>query len=163
MIKLKYVLLSSLLMATLIGCGGSGFPKTFKVSGTVKLGGKPVDGALVTFQPSGEGKSAVGSTNDKGEFKLSTFGPGDGALPGSYKVTITKTSAPTVTAKPTTPPGTLASGDLGADYAPPSGSDGSKGVVAPKNMLPAKYASDATSGLIATVVESNTNSFDFDL
>ena len=78
-------------------------------------------------------------------------------------MTITKTSAPPVTAKPTAPPGTLASGDLAAAYAPPSGSDGSKGGSAPKNVLPAKYASDATSGLIATVVENNTNSFDFDL
>ena len=66
MIKLKYVLLSSLVLATLLGCSDSGFPKTYKVSGTVKLGGKPVDGALVTFQPSGDGKSAVGSTNDMG-------------------------------------------------------------------------------------------------
>lgn len=47
--------------AMLIGCGGSGFPKTYKVSGTVKLGGKPVDGALVTFMPSGSEKSAVGA------------------------------------------------------------------------------------------------------
>ena len=166
MIKLNCVLLSSLIMAMLLGCGDSGFPKTYKVSGTVKLGGKPVDGALVTFQPSGEGKSAVGSTNDKGEFKLSTFGPGDGAMPGSYKVTITKTAAPLTTSKPTTPPpGTIASGDLSPDYAPPSGNEGSKvsGGGAPKNLLPAKYASDATSGLIATVVEANTNNFDFDL
>ena len=87
MIKLKYALLSTLVMATLLGCGDSG-PKTYKVSGTVKLGGKPVEGALVVFTPSGEGKSAVGSTNDKGEFKLSTFGPGDGAVAGSYKIAI---------------------------------------------------------------------------
>ena len=54
MIKLKYALLSTLVMATLLGCGDSG-PKTYKVSGTVKLGGKPVEGALVVFTPSGEG------------------------------------------------------------------------------------------------------------
>ncbi len=166
MIKSKYVCLPALLMLSVVlaGCGGSGFPKTYKVSGTVKQGGKPVDGALVTFLSTEGGKSAVGSTNDKGEFKLSTFGPGDGALPGAYKVTITKTSTPPVSAGPVLQPGVIASGDIADDYAPPTDSGGSKsGGGAPKNLLPAKYASEATSGLIATVSENDANSFDFDL
>lgn len=166
MIKSQYVCLSALLLLSVVfsGCGGSGFPKTYKVSGTVKQGGKPVDGALVTFLSSEGGKSAVGSTNDKGEFKLSTFGPGDGALPGSYKVTITKTSTPPPAAGPALQPGVIASGDIGDDYAPPTGNEGGKGSGgAPKNLLPAKYASEATSGLIATVGQTDSNTFDFDL
>ncbi len=164
MLKKKHFGLAILLLpAVLVGCG-SGFPKTYKVAGTVKLGGKPVDGALVTFVPSDGTKSAVGSTNAQGEFKLSTFGPGDGAQPGSYKVTITKTSTPPATATPALQPGVIASGDIGDDYAPPTGNEGGKGgSSAPKNLLPAKYASEATSGLIATVAENDNNTFDFDL
>jgi hypothetical protein len=166
MIKIKCVGFSVALLVsiTLSGCGGSSFPKTYKVSGTVMQAGKPVDGALVTFLSSEGGKSAIGSTNDKGEFKLSTFGPGDGALPGSYKVAISKTSAPPSVASPSLQPGVIASGELGNDYAPPSSNAGGKSNgSAPKNSLPAKYASDSTSGLIATVVENDGNKFDFDL
>lgn len=166
MLKTKRVGLSVLMsvLVVLMGCGGSGFPQTYKVSGTVKQSGKPVDGALVTFLSSEGGKSAVGSTNDKGEFKLSTFGPGDGALPGSYKVTITKTSTPPPAAGPALQPGVIASGDIGDDYAPPTGNEGGKGSgSAPKNLLPAKYASESTSGLIATVGPTDSNNFDFDL
>jgi len=164
MIQFKFVGLAVLSLVTLVGCGSnSGFPKTYKVSGTVKQSGKPVDGALVTFIPDGGTKSAVGSTNAQGEFKLSTFGPSDGAMSGSYKVTITKMSAPAA-ATPTLAPGVIASGDLGDNYVPPSAGDGSKGSSStPKNLLPAKYASEATSGLIATVAENDTNNFDFDL
>ncbi len=163
-IKPIYIPIWLLLPAVLIGCGGSGFPKTYNVTGTVKQAGKPVDGALVTFIPAEGSKSAVGSTNDKGEFKLSTFGPGDGALPGSYKVTISKMSTPPPSAEPDLQPGVIASGDIGDDYAPPSDSSGAKsGGGAPKNLLPTKYASEATSGLIATVAENDNNNFDFDL
>jgi hypothetical protein len=166
MIKSKCVGLSvvTLISVVLSGCGGSNFPKTYKVNGTVVQGGKPVDGALVTFLSTEGGKSAIGSTNAKGEFKLSTFGPSDGALPGSYKVTITKTSGPPPAASPALQPGVIASGDIAADYAPPSSNVGaaSSGGT-PKNALPAKYASDSTSGLIATVMENDNNKFDFDL
>lgn len=166
MIKSKCVGLWVVMLVSVVlsGCGGSRFPKTYKVSGTVTQGGKPVDGALVTFLSTEGGKSAIGSTNANGEFKLSTFGPSDGALPGSYKVTITKSSAPPPAASPALQPGVIASGDIGEDYAPPAGNVGTQGGGgAPKNSLPAKYASDSTSGLIATVMEHHTNKFDFDL
>ena len=154
--------LSTLVLATLFGCSSnSGFPKTYKVSGTVKQGGRPVEGALVTFVPAQGNKSAVGSTNASGEYKLSTFGPSDGALPGAYKISITKTTvvAPSPSALPQ---GVIASGEISDSYAPPTTSD-SGAKVANKNSLPVKYASEQTSGLIATVGESDKNVFDFEL
>jgi hypothetical protein len=160
--KWLLILISPLIM--LAGCGSSsGFPKTYKVSGTVKQSGKPVDGAMVTFLSDEGTKAAVGSTNANGEFKLSTFGPGDGALPGSYKVTITKLSVPAASAAPSLPPGVLASGDISDSYEPPSGNEGSRGSGTSKNLLPAKYASETSSGLIATVAPNDTNKFDFEL
>lgn len=165
MYKTTTALLFSLSLALLVGCGSdSGLPKTYKVSGTVKQGGKPVDGALVTFLPSVQGaKPAIGSTNANGEFKLSTFGPSDGAVAGDYKITITKFSAPPANAPQAPQPGVIASGEISDSYAPPASSDGKGAANANKNLLPAKFASDSTSGLIATVAENDSNKFDFDL
>lgn len=164
MLKLCAVWVSGLTLAVLAGCGGSGLPKTYKVVGTVTQGGTPVDGAMVTFLNSEGKKNAVGSTNAKGEFKLSTFGPSDGALPGSYKVTISKMDRPAAPAATTPPPGVIASGEISDSYVPPSSAPAAnKKDAAPKNLLPAKYASDQTSGLIATVAENDQNKFDFEL
>ncbi len=145
------------------GCSGSGLPKTYKVAGTVKLDGKPVEGALVTFLPAEGQKVAVGSTDTDGKYTLSTFGPADGAQPGGFKVTIVKFSAPPTGAAPPLPPGVLAGGDITESYEPPKPKDGAAPKDPNKNLLPAKFASETTSGLIATVAENNNNNFDFDL
>jgi hypothetical protein len=161
----KNCLILSAGLCLLLGCGGgSGHPKTYPVSGSVKLKGKPVDNAMVTFQLESGKESAIGSTDDKGEFKLSTFAPSDGAVPGQYRVKITKFSTPPAPKQALTP-GVITSGDLPADYAPPAESAGAAGGAAsgPKNLLPAKYADDQTSALRATVSESGPNRFDFDL
>ncbi len=71
------------------GCG-KGRPTTIPVTGTVTLDGKPIAGATVMLQPQGPGKPAVGVTDDQGRFSLYTFEPGDGALPGTYLVTVRK-------------------------------------------------------------------------
>ncbi len=69
------------------GCGDSGGRVTLR--GTVKLDGQPLANATVHFiaQDSG-GKDALGTTDADGMFRLSTFKPGDGALPGKYKVVV---------------------------------------------------------------------------
>lgn len=68
------------------GCGKSG---PVSVRGVVKLDGQPVAGAAVTFIAQDPGcRDAYGSTNEQGEFELSTNKPGDGVLPGKYKVVI---------------------------------------------------------------------------
>lgn len=45
----SYVWVSLLTFAMLAGCGSSSGPKTYKVTGTVTMNGKPVEGAVVTF------------------------------------------------------------------------------------------------------------------
>lgn len=76
-----------LVAALAAGCGAGSGP--VPVRGVVKLDGQPVAGAAVTFvaQTPG-GRDAHGSTNEKGEFRLTTSKPDDGALPGTYKVVI---------------------------------------------------------------------------
>lgn len=68
------------------GCGSSG---PVQVRGVVKLDGQPVANAAVIFIAQDPGcRDAYGSTNENGEFELSTTNPGDGVQKGKYKVVI---------------------------------------------------------------------------
>ncbi len=77
-----------MLSAVLLGFG-CGAPGPVPVKGFVTIDGKPVAHVSVLFnaQDSG-GKDAYGSTAADGSFNLSTFQPKDGAMPGSYKITV---------------------------------------------------------------------------
>src|SRR5688500_11876299 len=75
---------------------------TASVSGTVLYKGQPVEGATVIFHPQGAAataRPAQGKSESGGHFTLTTyFGPSDqpaGALPGDYKVTVSKIDEPT--------------------------------------------------------------------
>jgi hypothetical protein len=69
------------------GCGkGSG---ATPLSGTVKLDGRPLANATVQFIAQNPGgRDALGCTDAKGVFCLSTLKTGDGAFPGRYKVVV---------------------------------------------------------------------------
>jgi hypothetical protein len=72
------------------GCGDS---KTAPVSGTVKLDGKLLPNASVTFQPIGEGTMNPGpgsyaATNEKGEYTLAINTHTGGAVLGKHRVEI---------------------------------------------------------------------------
>jgi hypothetical protein len=51
--------------------------------------GKPVAHANLRLVPTSGSQEAVGATDEKGDFKL-TSGGRDGAVPGDYKVVVTK-------------------------------------------------------------------------
>lgn len=76
-------------IACCLGCG-SNKPKTTPVSGMVTYKGAAVSAGIVRFNPADpkKGRVAEGKLDSSGNFKLSTFHPGDGALPGDYHVTI---------------------------------------------------------------------------
>jgi hypothetical protein len=82
------------LVAAGAGCGAKNEQKELvPVAGRVTLDGKPVHSTTVTFIPvSGNGSDATAATKLDGSFQLATFRggvtPGDGALPGEYKVVI---------------------------------------------------------------------------
>jgi hypothetical protein len=61
----------------------------------VTLDGKPLEGASVTLIGSGESRNrpATGISDTGGNVRFTTFEPGDGALPGEYKVLISKMPA----------------------------------------------------------------------
>lgn len=71
------------------GCGSDdGLGKRYSVSGNVTYKGEKVKKANINFVPvSPDGRGASGSVVD-GYYTLTTLTPGDGALPGKYKVTV---------------------------------------------------------------------------
>lgn len=76
-----------LLTGSIICCGcGSG--NLVPVSGTVQREGKAVTGGTVIFAPIGGGKPAQGIIQPDGAFQLTTAAPNDGAMAGTYHVTV---------------------------------------------------------------------------
>jgi hypothetical protein len=75
----------------LVGCGESG-PALVPVHGTVTLNGKPLEGALVSFQPDASMEDAIPAedvTGPNGNYKALTKGR-SGVMPGKYKVVVSK-------------------------------------------------------------------------
>ena len=142
----------AILALTLEGCSqkaSSNRPQTVAVKGRVTLAGEPLAKATVSFQPDGKGNGAAGITDDGGTFTLSTFAAKDGAVPGKYKVTVTKVDD------------TASGGDMTATgYAPPTESSAAS---KPKSVVPEQYADPAKSGLTAEVAAGAANTFDFEL
>jgi hypothetical protein len=140
------------------------------VTGKVSKGGQPVSGATVTFLPQGtDGRAATGTTDASGVYNLTTFESGDGALPGSYKVMITKFAG---AATPAPAGGSAAeptAADMDAIYKAmeaqgrnvTGGEITQPGAAPPKGELNEKYANAETSGLTAEVKTDDTNSYDF--
>jgi len=134
-----------------LGCGGSDKfakdrPKTYRSSGSVKYKGAAVEGATVVFAPidSASGAAASAMTNSDGNFSLETFPPLKGAIPGSYKVSITKKEEP-----PPAPTGPDAH-----DQPPPP---------PPKFLIPEKYSDFEKSGLKADIPEGGREDLHFEI
>ena len=75
------------------GCSGSGRIKTNIVEGTITYEGQPLEGATISFTPTGsEGDPAYAQTDAQGKYKLQTLrGEVDaGTTAGEYIVTISK-------------------------------------------------------------------------
>jgi hypothetical protein len=69
------------------GCSNSGQFETSRVSGTVTLDGKLVQGGHVSFIPE-RGRSANGVIGSDGTFELTTYSPKDGATIGKHRVAV---------------------------------------------------------------------------
>src|SRR4051794_33249667 len=78
-------------LAALLAAAGCGGPRLAPVSGRVTVGGRPVTEGVVMFIPA-DGPAAVGAIQKDGQYTLTTFKPGDGALVGGHKVTISATT-----------------------------------------------------------------------
>ena len=109
-------------------------PPSFPTTGTVTWNGEPAAGALVTLQSLSHNVAASGRTNDEGEFALTTWRQGDGAVAGDHKVTVATTVI--------------------AGYT-------SEGGLIEVNAMPPKYEKPDNSGLTATISEKGKNVLSF--
>ncbi|MGN6135261.1 MAG: carboxypeptidase-like regulatory domain-containing protein [Aureliella sp.] len=146
--------LALLALVALVGCDSG--PSVNPVTGKVTLDGKPIGGAVITFQPveGGTGKPATGTTDENGVYTLTDMRDketGRGAEAGDYKVGV-------MWYKPS-----------GKDTSSSSGSEESadskaahQTVSGPSAMLPTHYMNAANSGLTASV-KPGKNEFNFDL
>ncbi|MFM8892362.1 MAG: hypothetical protein ACKOTB_12205 [Planctomycetia bacterium] len=156
-------------------------PQLHPVAGTLLFEDRPVAGAVVTFvhTEAGGGREflAVSSTDERGRFWLRTFGTrGVGAVAGRHSIRVER-RVPTGRMLPG--PGMESILELGAiprsveaaidgaDGVPGGGAsrDSSSGCVAfpgvaeTVNVLPPRFADEASSGLKADVVPAVTNRF----
>ena len=141
------------------GCFGSseGPPvPVYPVTGTVTLGGTPLEGATVAFLGSGQTRPAFGRTDADGVYRLTTFSPNDGAVEGQYEVTVTKI----VDMDPAEEQGRDMESE---DYDPTAIATDEGPDLDELNMVPPKYSQKATSGLSAKVTPDGENTFDFEL
>jgi hypothetical protein len=154
-------------LVMLTACGEPAGPKTEPVSGVVTLDDKPVEGATVTFAPTGSGSAASGVTDAAGTYKLTTFRAGDGAVMGSYAVSITKTEGSdqaNVNLEGLSEEEAMKKA-AEAYYKSSSFKDMGNprsGGTKTKDLLPAKYKDAANSGLTADV-KAGENKLDFKL
>lgn len=126
---------------TAIGCRHSEQATVVPVSGRVLFNGAPLKFGSVTFQPA-QGQPAQGTIDSNGEFKLSTYRPGDGATPGRHHVKIACYSSQDPAEK--------------ANKSVPSESLG-------ESLIPIRYTSFETSGLEVAVLAGGNKPFVFEL
>ncbi|HZW31223.1 MAG TPA: hypothetical protein VFF52_10980 [Isosphaeraceae bacterium] len=144
-------LVALVVVGSLVGCGDDEIGRRYPVSGSVQYKGQPVAHGRISFIPAkgGEGRAAAGEIQD-GRYALTTVTPDDGALPGSYRVSLMAKEIDLTQVK---------ANQKGGSARP---SDVIKANKAAKNLIPVKYASPETSGQTAQVKEG-PNTIDFDL
>ena len=124
-----------------VGCGSSPGPqakveKVVPVSGTLTYQGNPLESYQISFLPTDGRRPAIGTTDAAGKFAMGTNKVGDGAPPGTHKVTIVWLA----------PPSTDAPGQETVIDDPAL-------LPKPKIQIPVKYSSADTSGLTQEVPE----------
>ena len=144
------------------GCG-SGAPVLAPVKGVVTVNGKTVAGVQVSFKVKDQPLAASGTTNEKGEYELTTIKPNDGAVVGENQVAIREIPK-------------MAAG-MSAGFSLEDMKSGKTTIKGPSRdmekankqsqnsnkAVPAKYGDHEKSGLTRTVVRGEKNVFDFDL
>jgi hypothetical protein len=147
---------AGLLAINLCGCGkapeSKSSVKKAPVSGTVTMGGKPLEGAEVYFNT--EKFTGFAKTNAEGKYQLS-----QGAAIGANKVFISKLDGAAATANAADP--TLALNDPTQTQI--AGESQSKSKKGPKQLIPPEFSSQTATKLTFDVPEGGAKDADFSL
>lgn len=141
-----------LLVFILIGCSGQdvslkGRPKVVVAMGTVLYKGAPLADASVIFTNLESATTAYAQTDSAGNFKLTTFNKGDGAVPGKQVVSVRKLEMLVQTKK--------ANDNEISSVIPPMPEE--------RWQIPQKFGSPATSGLGLELPDSGNQKIILDL
>jgi hypothetical protein len=136
-------------------------PSVVPVTGTISYEGKPLEGATVMFVPQGDSSGtllAFGQTDAEGRFRLRTNvgskASHDGAVPGEYRVAISKY----------VPPRGMSEADYEKKIAAAEHQIYSENSAVPAKVeLLSKYADTKKSTLSASVAAAGGNDFGFRL
>jgi hypothetical protein len=121
------------------GCGNGDLPARAPVTGVVTYRGQGLPNADVTFAPESGARMATGRTDTTGRFILGTFSIDDGAVIGRQRVSV-------IARGPDRP---LRPDEVGS---------GMPGETTPGDpLIPVKYFSPESSGLIYDVVAGKNN------
>lgn len=138
-----------LLLGIAAGCGPADQVKVYPVKGTVKFQGQPMKGGgSIAFYPTGGqvGATPGGEIKEDGTYELMTYKPGDGSMPGDYRVVITQVTVKEPIASP--------------DGSAPTPVEGPN--VPVEDQIPMIY-SDPTASPLTAKVEEKEQTIDFDL
>jgi hypothetical protein len=142
------------------GCGDDGgLEKRHSVSGTVTYKGAPVKSGRISFVPTKpDGHAASGNIVD-GQYYLTTLNPGDGALPGTYKITVDDRELDAAKVKADTD---AMAKRTGAVYNAIPQELQAKALKLAKGIVPGKYQIASTSD-IEKEVKAESNKIDIEL
>lgn len=106
--SLNYPLLFFILGLSAVGCNSSKLPATVQIQGKVTWQGKPLSAGSVAFNPVAlstdkPSRPAVGDLSADGVYRLSSFRPNDGVMPGEYHVTVDSCSSRPTAEDPNSP------------------------------------------------------------
>jgi hypothetical protein len=161
--KCSLALLVGSALLCVLGCwSDDGLGTRYSVSGTVTYKGEAVPKARISFIPNGKDAAKQGASGEieNGSYSLSTLTPGDGALPGDYRVTVSAREVDEAKLQADSEKLAAKHGLHKSPMMPPELQ--AKANKDAKSSLPKKYEDPATSGLTAKVKEE-TNSFKFEL
>lgn len=144
--RYRAVIFACTALLPLPGCGeDDGIGKRYAVSGKVTYKGELVERGNVSFAPEGVGRGANGVIKG-GYYSMTTLTPGDGVLPGKYKVGVNANYT-----------------DMSAAVKINGGMYQGNRFAGPRiKVIPEKYVSPETSGLTYEV-KPESNTYDIDL
>lgn len=135
--------------------------------GTLTYNGVPVEKANILFEPvsvSGDARICYAVTRSDGRFEMTSLHPGDGVLPGKYKVVVRKIdSTARVETENTAPLFLQAPSQHSAARSLSPKESMARNAASVKHLLPAKYASADSSDLEIEIGKKGDRNIAIDL